>query len=295
LQLFKSHYKKYQEMTNSLFSIEEPNFQKNLAKKRRGFSSEKNIIEVEKEKRDEIIAKIENCHNLLNTLKEQKNFMTLNKNKNIPKMDKLTKTSSFYKKFETINYNERPRSRKKIIDMKKDINKVNKFEINDNNNDNGIKQIYIKNNNEKKFSKNINYKKINNNNNNDNKNSYDYLHKEKNFNTILLPKNFSINNNSSLNMRACLRNENNSHNNSSFNNRQMDNYSFDNHQKQLSNIKEEEYISPNKRAVGLYKKNEKDKKQSDENGSFNKTYNSNFNKKYENSFKNNKNQKDNKI
>ena len=295
LQLFKSHYKKYQEMTNSLFSIEEPNFQKNLAKKRRGFSSEKNIIEVEKEKRDEIIAKFENCHNLLNTLKEQKNFMTLNKNKNIPKMDKLTKTSSFYKKFETINYNERPRSRKKIIDMKKDINKVNKFEINDNNNDNGIKQIYIKNNNEKKFSKNINYKKINNNNNNDNKNSYDYLHKEKNFNTILLPKNFSINNNSSLNMRACLRNENNSHNNSSFNNRQMDNYSFDNHQKQLSNIKEEEYISPNKRAVGLYKKNEKDKKQSDENGSFNKTYNSNFNKKYENSFKNNKNQKDNKI
>ena len=118
------------------------------------------------------------------------------------------------------------------------------------------------------------------------------MHKEKNFNTILLPKNFSINNNSSLNMRACLKNENNSHNNSSFNNRQIDNYSFDNHQKQLSNIKEEEYISPNKRAVGLYKKNEKNKKQSDENGSFNKTYNSNFNKKYENIIKNNKNQKD---
>ena len=292
MQLFKTHYKKYEEMTNSLFSIEEPNFPKNLDKKRRGFSSEKNINDIEKIKRDGIIEKIQNCHNLLNTLKEQEQFMTLNKSKNNPKIDKLPKTSSFYKKFETINYNERSRSRKKIIDMKKDINRVNKFEINENNNnDNGIKQIYIKNNNEKKFNKNLNYKKINN--NYDNKNSYEYLHKDKNFNTVLLPKNFSNNNQSSFNMRTSLRNENNSHNNSSYNNRQINNYSFDNHQKQLSNIKEEEPINPNKRLIGLYKKYEKEKKQSGENGSFNKTYGNNFNKKYENSFKNNKSPKDN--
>ena len=294
MQLFKTHYKKYKEMTNSLFSIEEPNFPQNLSKKRRGFSSDKNIDDTERIKRDGIIEKIQNCHNLLNTLKEQEYFMTLNKSKNNPKIDKLTKTSSFYKKFETINYNERPRSRKKIIDMKKDINRVNKFEINDNINinDNGIKQIYFKNNNEKKFNKNLNYKKINNN-NNDSKNSYEYLHKDKNFNTILFPKNYSNNNKSSFNMRACLKNENNSHNNSSYNNRQINNYSFDNHQKQLSNIKEEEHINPNKRLIGLHKKTEKDKKQSGENGSFNKTYNSNFNKKYENSYKNIKNSKDN--
>ena len=293
LQLFKTHYKKYKEITNSLFSIEEPIFPKNLDKKRRGFSSEKNINDAERVKRDGIIEKIQNCHNLLNTLKEQEYFMTLNKNKNNPKMDKLSKTSSFYKKFETINYNERPRSRKKIIiDMKKDINKINKFEINDNININEIKQIYIKNNNEKKFNKNLKYKKINNN-NNDSKNYNDSLHKDKNFNANLFPKNCSNNNKSSFNMRSCLKNENNSHNNSSFNNRQINNYSFDNHQKQLSNIKEEEYINPNKRLIGLYKKNEKDKKQSGENGSFNKTYNNNFYKKRENSFKNNKNLKDN--
>ena len=265
MQKFKSHYQKYENMTNNLFAVEEKKLPKTLLNKK-GFYSVKNIKDEVIVKRNEIIEKIQHCQNLLNSIiKEKKHFLTQNKSKDNEKFATDNFPKTFNKKIENNYDRQRQKSKKKLIGMKKNINSINKFDINDNNNNgNEIRQIYSKNNNEKKYEIAIKSQK-------NSKNSFDNKDNDK-----------SPNNSSSK--RSGPINEYD--NNNSFHSKQLSNYSFDTQQKQIFDIKEEEQINPNKMLIEIYQNYENDKKeyinndknQLKENGAFNRTYNSSFNK-----------------
>ena len=288
MQKFKLHYQKYEKMTNNLFPVEEKKMPKTLINKK-GFNSVKNIKNEVIIKRNEIIEKIQHCQSLLNSIiKEKKHFMTYNNSKDKSKFATDNFPKTFNKKTDPNNNYDRQRqiSKKKLIDMKKNINK---FEINDNNNGNEIRQIYSKNNNEKNYEIATKFQK-------NNKNSIDNKDNDKSPNNILI-KDYIDNKNYSSAKRADLKNEYD--NNSSFHNKHLSNYSFDTQQKQISSIKEEEQINPNKILIGIYQKYENDNKeyinndknQLKENGAFNRTYNNNFNNRNKNNFINYKENK----
>jgi hypothetical protein len=240
----------------------------------------KNIKDEVIVKRNEIIEKIQHCQNLLNSIiKEKKHFLTQNKSKDNAKFATDNFSKTFNKKTEPNNNYDRQRqkSKKKLIDMKKNINSINKFDINDNNNNgNEIRQIYCKNNNEKKYEIAKKYQK-------NSKNSIDNKDNDKSPNNILI-KDFIDNKNYSSSKRVGPINEYD--NNNSFHSKQLSNYSFDTQQKQIFDIKEEEQINPNKMLIEIYQNYENDNKeyinsdknQLKENGAFNRTYNSSFNK-----------------
>jgi len=291
IQKFKLHYQKYENMTNNMVSKEENKLPKTLINKK-GFKSVKNIKNEVIVKRNEIIEKIQHCQNLLNSIiKEKRHFMTHNNIKDKKKFpsDNFPKTFSYNKKADPNDNNDtqRQKSKKKLMDMKKNTNNISKFAINnDNNCSNEVRQIYSKNNNENNFEKGIKYQKKERKNS---RNSINNKDNDKSSNNILM--NDSIDNkNNSLTSRAVPKKEYD--NNILFHSKQLSNYSFDTHQKQISNIKEDEQINPNKKLIRLYQKYENDNKeyinndknQLKENGSFNKTYNSNFNKNNENDY-----------
>ena len=293
MQKFKNYYQKYEKMTNNLLAVEEKKLPKTLIKKK-NFNSVKNIKNEVIFKRNEIIEKIQHCQNLLNSIiKEKRHFMTQNNSKDNSKNFKDNFPKTFNTNKDPNNNYDRQRqiSKKKLVDMKKNnTNNINKFDIKDNNNNgNEIRQIYSKNNNEKNYEITTKYQK-------NNKYCIDNKDNDKSSNNILI-RDYIDNKNYSSTKRADPKNEYD--NNNSFHIKHLSNYSFDTQQKQISSIKEEEQINPNKMLIGIYQKYENDKKeyinndknQLKENDAFNRTYNSNFNKRNENNFINYKKDK----
>ena len=178
LQIIKSHYKKYEDMSNNIFSGEEPNFGKTLSKKKAGYNSVKNIKDEVIVKRNEIIEKIQHCQNLLNTIKIEKMLFTSN-SKNI----------------DNRNNNNLKKSPK---------NKVKKKHYIENDLNKKIKQVYIGYKKPMKMTKNFTYKRINIKlNDKQNTHSFDNINKDKNNNVISLPENYDKDKN--FTMRTCLK------------------------------------------------------------------------------------------
>ena len=230
LQKFKSYYKKYEEMSNNTFAIEDPNYFISLSRKKGEFKNVKNIKDEVIVKRNEIIEKIEHCQNLLNTImEEKKNFTNKRRNsdKNIDNLSDISNnTYSYVKRYQT-------NKSKKIINISNLDNLDNIDNI-----DNGenahkeIQEIYIDNIKVPNVNNNYTYKKINiKKNDNKDKHSFDYKNKD-------------------IIMRAYKKKE---LDNSKSNN---NNHSFDSQRKRV--LYQNEDISPmvQKKLVGLYQKYE---------------------------------------
>ena len=241
LQMFKSHYKKYEYMSNNLLSIEEPNFNNTMPRRKAEYNSVKNIKDEVVGKRNEIIEKIQHCQNLLNTImRDKKHFMTNNKNNTKKNSDNYSNTTfNFYK-----GLNKKKSTENK---SKKKIN-INNFENNAENLDKEIKQIYIKSNNESKMDKNFTYKKINVKHNKNKKYSVDNITEDKKEN-ISLSENYTNKNNTFM-MRTCLRKDPD-------NNLENNNKSFDVQRKQIFNKNKEIPPSPANKLKELYNKYDK--------------------------------------
>ena len=192
LQLFKSHYKKYEDMTNNLFYIDEPNFNKTMPKRKAEYNSVKNIKDEVVGKRDEIIEKIQHCQNLLNTImKEKKLFMT-NPKKNLENYS--SNTYNYHRGLNPKKSPEKNKSKKKLNNNFENAENLNKE----------IKQIYIKNKKENKLIKNFTYKRINVKQNQNKKFSADNIIEDKN-NKISLPENYTSENTNTYRVRTCLK------------------------------------------------------------------------------------------
>ena len=258
LQKFKSHYKKYEDMTNNLYYTEEQKFTKTFTRKKAEYNSVKDIKDEVISKRNEIVEKIQHCQNLLNTImKDKKHLMSNNRNNNKNKNLETNNNKTF-------TYKKDYLSNKKNVENNKIIKKQNMQTFNNVDNLNQkIKNIYI-NNNEPKIYKRINVKHNTLNSKTNTKISIENIYEDKNDDNISLPDNFTNNKNNI--MRTCLKKDlkNNILANS--------NYSFDDQRK--LNKKNEILTFPEKKLIEVYKKYDNDNK------SFSNTYSYiNLNKK----------------
>ena len=267
MKKFNSYYPKYNE-TNS-FSIEDPLLSKTTRKA--GYISVKNIKDEVVVKRNEIMDKINECQNLLNTImKERNQFETQKKKNNLSLIIDDDLNISTFNRRNYSNYNfESQKPKNRIIDMKKAPNRVKDFEINENNNKTEINQIYFKKIDGNKVNKYINTNKINkymNKNNNINKDIDKDNDKTKSFKKIILPKNYTNKYKSGSLMKTCLNNEidNNTYNNTfsnstfnnNFNNKLYSNPNIDYQEGQRPSTNEIKYIYPRQKIVRIYKKYE---------------------------------------
>ena len=237
LQMFKSHYKKYEDMSNNLFSIEEPNFNKTLPRKKAEYNSVKDIKDEVVGKRNEIIEKIQHCQNLLNAIiKDKKHFMTNNKED--------TKRNSYNYSNNTFNFHKGLNTKKDTENKYKKKERINNLENNAETLNKEIKQIYIKSNNDSKLEKNFTYKRINVKQRNK-KYSEDNIMEDKNEN-ISLPNQ----KNSTFMMRTCLKKDFDNNNNIENNNKSFD-------VQRGKNKNEEIHPSASNRLIELYNKYDK--------------------------------------
>jgi len=171
---YKSQYKNNEDMNDNILSIDDPKNAKNLSRKKEENNSVKNIKDEVIVKRNEIIVKIEQCQNLLNTImKEKNNYMTNtntksntkrnNDDENLDSFNKINhNTYSYIKRFNTKN-NFNTNKYKKIIDISNLDNIDNRENYN-----------------EPKINNNYKYKKINiKDNDKQYKYSFDYIEKDK--------------------------------------------------------------------------------------------------------------------
>ena len=239
LQKFKSHYKKYEDMTNNLFSAEDPNYTKTLSRKKAGYNSVKDIKDEVIVKRNEIIEKIQHCQNLLDTIiKEKKHFTSNNKNAVNKKLSPIYKTKKKYNNDNAENLNKK------------------------------IKQVYIRNKKGPKLPKNYTYKRINvklNDKDKQNTYSFDQIDKDKANNVISLPENYYKEKN--YTMRTCLKKD--------VDNKNNNNFSLDQN-KILNNINESKIGSPGKKLIRIYQKYEDDNISSSNANNKKMTYNQTY-------------------
>ena len=251
IQKFKSHYKKYEEMANSLYSTEDPKLTKTFTRKKAEYNSVKDLKDEVISKRNEIVEKIQHCQNLLNTImRDKKHFMSNNRNDNKSKNIEAYDNKTFTYKRDNLN-------NKRSVDNNKDIKKPNIQNFNNAENLNQeIKKIYINNNNEPKIYRRIKIKHNTLNSKTNTKYSIENLNEDKNDDNISLPDNFTNNKNNT--MRTCLKKD------SKNNKPASSNYSFDDQKKQYK--KNEILTFPEKKLIEVYKKYD------NENKSFNNTY-----------------------